>query len=99
MRTIIRRRKYGLTGFVEDATSGGTPALIGGGSALGVATLARAFAPSGSFVEVHAGLVGALAGATVSVASRKGGLALFAALLVGGAIELVDFITKLRAEG
>ena len=62
-------------GTIEDAVKGGTPALIGGGSALGIAALSRSFAPAGSFFERHAGLMGGIGGVVVSVATKQRGSA------------------------
>jgi len=96
MARLARYRGFG--GALEDAVRGGTPALVGGGSALGVAALSRSFAPAGSFFERHAGLMGGIGGTVVSVVTKQGGSATFAALLVGLALEAIEYLTEVKME-
>ena len=72
------------------------PALIGGGSAVVVAAGVRGLAPVGSFLTKHAGGIGAVGGAAIALLTKQGGSGVAAALLVGVAIEGIEYLTRLK---
>ena len=88
-----------LGGFGEEKAltfAEAQPALIGGGSAAVVVAAVRGLAPAGTWLTRHAGVVGAFAGTVVALMTKQGGAGMAAAVLVGGAVEGIEYLTKLR---
>lgn len=77
------------------------PVLIGGGTAATVAAGVRGIAAPGTWVSRRAGTIGAASGALVSLASKQGAPGLAAALITGGFVELMEWLTgwKMTSKG
>lgn len=87
--------KYGdMAEFsLKQTVEQGKPALVGGGAALGIAAACRGFGPAGSWIEKRAGTIGGVGGTVVALVAKQGGAAIFAALLVGLAVEGLELLT------
>jgi len=93
--------QYGDTGEfgLPQVVQQGAPALVGGGSALGVALVCRGFGSPGSWVERRAGTLGAVGGTVVALLAKQGGAGIAAALLVGLAVEGIELLTEQKIAG
>lgn len=97
MRGAMERADLGEFGEAKPLTlAAATPALVGGGSAAVVTAGVRGLAPAGSGWSRHAGLIGAGGGVLLALATKQGGAAIAAALLVGLAVEGIEKLTELR---
>jgi hypothetical protein len=76
--------------------AGATDIAVGGGSAMLAAAVARGLAPAGTFWARRTGTIAAISGSLVALASREKLSGVLAALIVGGAIELVQAVTDYR---
>lgn len=98
MKDLATREDMGGFGLPQ-AVEQGKPALVGGGAALGIAAACRGFGPAGSWIEKRAGTLGGLGGVVVSLVAKQGGAAIAAALLVGLAVEGIEYLTAVKMAG
>jgi hypothetical protein len=68
--------------------------FVGGGSALITSAAFRRLGPAGSWIEKHAGLLGAMTGIAVAAVSKQGGAGVASAALIGLGIEAIEMVTS-----
>lgn len=94
MGMLAEYGNFGLT--VQNVIQESKPVLVGGGTALVATGACRYLGTSGSWIERHAGVIGALAGTGIAIGTKQGSTAVASALVVGLGIELVEYLSGIK---